>query len=303
MSFSDDFGFDELDSATLQELDAIEASVTAKPRVAPSAPTVMTSNLSSVERAARLARIERSLSSSISSPHVGAVSASSSALPRPSATTSKFKPVRQPTASPAFLLGSDPKSANDNDPPTQPNSPTPPNNHYSAKVPLPPPSRAGPSVPKPAPRPIIILDDSFVIEEDDDFVFDELALQEIDQVTSAALAGKPRVPTNMLTRQTTLTGEILPQAPPKNRSFTRTKSNNDGASTSKFAAPKVKTWSHQSAIARTKPGRRDDPKGKGKGKAREDDEEVEEEELPPPPVPGSSLCLLWIFLVTDIVLF
>lgn len=274
MSFSDEFGFDELDPATLRELDAIEASSTAPPKPMSSAPPPVTSNLS-VQRAARLARIERELASSNTFRSIKPLRAPSATVSRPLSTTntSKFKPVRQTTrdASPTIILDNDDDPIRDFDPPNQPES-------YAAthQKDLPTASTS---------KATAVIDvDSFT---DDDFFLDEFALEEIDLVTDAALFGKPFVTTDKLTRQTTLTGAILPQAPART-SFTRTKSNNNGPS--KPTASKSKNWSHQTALARTGPGRKsNDPKGKGK--ARADDEEEVETDLPPPPTPGLSSLL------------
>lgn len=97
----------------------------------------------------------------------------------------------------------------------------------------------------------------------DDFEIDEHVLLEIDKLENAASSVPPKS-----TRQTTLTGEILPEA--SKRPFTRTKSKNA------FPDPKPPAVTQKWGFAKT--GLRPISQ-KGKGKRRAEAGEEEEEEL------------------------
>lgn len=284
MSFmSDDSGFDELDSVTLQALEAAEASVKAKPAPAPSnaLPKPTVTNKAALNRAARLARIERELNNTASTSTAAPSASKSYAKP---AGTSKFRPVKQLGGTPTPVInlddGDDPIL--DFDPPTQPaSSDAPP--LLARRAPL----TSASSSTRPSSSKAVVIDVDEFTDDEDDFILDESALQQIDLATAAGLAGRPFVPTNLLTRQTTLTGEII--AAPARQSFTRTKSGNNTTKTSK---PKDKVWNHATAAARTIGGQKADLKGKGRADGAE---ELEEEEAPPPPIPGMlSRCTLYV---------
>ena len=268
MSFSDSYEFEELDSATLQEVDAIEAAV-----VEGSSSSVTTSNTatpigSSIDRAARLQKIEHEIAGlkSFTSHHFGIFGPLPDHRGQTSRTTRGFQPagrsLKPALDKPINLTDEDEVATEPESNAPSPQRPGEPANSTSAY-------KLGETHPSDA--------DSFMISAEENFIFDEDALHQIDRVAAAALSGRPVVPTNKLTRQITLTGEIIPQHPP--RSFTRTKSSNGPQHST---APKAKTWNHQAALSRTVPGRApSNPKVKGQGEDLEG-----ENELPPPPVTG-----------------
>jgi hypothetical protein len=138
------------------------------------------------------------------------------------------------------------------------------------------------------PEVIHILSDDF----DESLAFDESELAKLDVFIEDVYAGRAG-PSNA-TRQTTLTGGVLPRSPPKAQSnagagggkLTRTYSSN-----AKFGAPakKTKVWDY-TAVAMSKQ-KRELEKEKGKKRASpesegedEDDEEmIEFEQFPAPP--------------------
>lgn len=267
MSFSDDYEFEELDSATLQEVDAIEAAVVEGSSSSVTTPNTATTIGSSMDRAARLEKIEHEIASlkSSASHHSGIFGSLPDRRGQASRTTRGFQPAG--SLKPALDMPID--LTNEDEVATEPgsNAPSPQRPGKPAKV----TSAYKPGETHPSDA------DSFMIDAEENFIFDEDALQQIDRVAAAVLSGRPVVPTNKLTRQITLTGEMLPQHPP--RSFTRTKSSNGPQHST---APNVKTWNHQAALSRTVPGRApSNPKVKGQGEDFEG-----ETELPPPPVPS-----------------
>jgi hypothetical protein len=268
MSFSDDYEFEELDSATLQEVDAIEAAVVEGSSSSVTAPNIATTIGSSIDRAARLEEIEYEIASSKSSAshHSGIFSSLPDHRGQASRTTRGYQPAG---SGHKLALDKPIDLTNEDEVATEPesNAPSPQRLGKPANV----TSACKPRETHPSDA------DSFMIDAEEILIFDEDALQQIDRVAAAALSGRPIVPTNKLTRQSTLTGEMLPQRPPK--SFTRTKSSNGPQHAT---APKAKTWNHQAALSRTIPGRApSNLRVKGQG------EELEgETELPPPPVPG-----------------
>lgn len=272
MSFSDDYEFDELDSATLQALDTIESTA-----VENSAPSVITSNSTTpnppADKAARLGAIEREIAK-LKYPHSD--NSGSNRHKLVGHTARGFRPATPSSITRISTLDEPINLMDEDDIPTEP--------EFDAPSPQRPLKSAGATSSNKAVNPHSRDTDSFMTESDESFVFDEAALQQIDRAAAAALSGRPIVTTNKLTRQTTLTGEIFPTHPSRS-SFARTKSSSGPQNS---AAPKVKTWSHATALSRTASGRAlSSPKGKG----REEDP-AGETGSPPLPVPGQSL-LFW----------
>lgn len=272
MSFSDDYEFEELDSATLQELDIIEATAVEKSSSA--IPTNSASpDRSSTATTARLKKIEQEIAKSklYTSHHSSIPGASPTHRAQPGAMPHGFRPAvsRSVTLTPAL---DEPIYVIDEDGvPTEPESDAPfpqrPKLAYATS------SNTGGDKPSRGA-------DSFMTDTDESFMLDEADLQQIDRATAAALSGRPIVATNKLTRQTTLTGETLTL--PSRPSLTRTTSS---SGPQKPTTLKTKVWSHQAALSRTVTGRAlSNPKGKGRAVDLE-----EETELPPLPVPGTPM--------------
>lgn len=137
--------------------------------------------------------------------------------------------------------------------------------------------RKDPIRPSTDPKPLG-KEDSFV----DDLSFDisETELAKLDNFVEDAISGRAQPvagPSRLSGKlQTTLFGDILPQAPPASKprsTFERTKSTNRNPFGQQ--APKTKLWD-QTAFAKSGV-KRGGNKGKGKAKATQDVEEGEEE--------------------------
>jgi hypothetical protein len=275
-SFSDDYEFEELDSATLQELDVIEATAVEKSTSSVILSNSATPNRALIERAARLEKVEHEVVKPklCASPHSSILGPLPTHREQPGSMTGGFRPAGQRSAALIPTLDEPIHVIDKDDVPTEPES--------NAPSPLRPLKSANAiSSNKPSDA-LSRRTDSFTSEVDESFIFDEAALQQIDRATAAALSGRPIVTTNKLTRQTTLTGETLTL--PSRPLLARTKSS---GGPQKPTVQKAKTWSHQAALSRTVSGR---TSSNSKSKGREVDLE-EETELPPLPVPGMILPL------------
>jgi hypothetical protein len=139
-----------------------------------------------------------------------------------------------------------------------------------------------------------------MIEDDDDFNFDESALLQIDRVAAATLSGK-HIPTNKLTRQLTLTGEIIPSVPAASHGSLTISKSTPGAgsshsreglsrtkSTHAVPASRTKAWDYHQNYAKTgmKPKGMDATGKGGPGYGIDDEDEILD--IPALPMPSES---------------
>lgn len=139
---------------------------------------------------------------------------------------------------------------------------------------------AGPSNPKPRIE-IDLSEDSFDTM-DNDFELDDAALQTLDNFIHDVYEGRSKPMSYNLanTRQTTLTGEILPRPPPASTSTSKTVSH--AAPASRQPSRKTKQWDH-TQFAKTGAKQKGKSKGsRGNNGGNDQDEEMEFEQFPSP---------------------